>query len=582
MTIAHSDTGRPPASDASHSDRGVARPYYYLWHLAALKVIDADFGEAPRIATEPDQSSLSRTPTPVIRGTVWDEIEARATVAAAQASVMLIDVGVSRLHPNLNGDLETTGGVDPHASIDFASHPYGARVLPGDGGEATGRERREAFFEGLDLSDLGDVPLHGTERDLLEAIAQELIDSRGVVRRLSIGEETLASHGTACAGLIMGHPVPVSRRTPGPSDFVPYYGVDPFARLISVRTSFEADPLQFIAAFLYALKVRPDVIVLPRGIPDPQRSALPTKESLKADLETWANRTLAEGFARRSEAGEGLANVEPTAVELRYAPHRLWNIVEALMVAVSRQIPIACAAGNDGESQLIYPASLAAKDNGIIAVGAVSAEGFRSGYSNYGEGLTVVAPSDDGEVLTRHQLRLDVNHPFHEDYDFGEDAPPSYAYAPLELVTTDLPGLFGYEGSSAGRLRSALPEAELAGVCGHYTTFGGTSGAAALVGGVLSLIQRASRAVGAESLDGVSAKTILCQTAEQETAVAPGTRRLSPDPMNVHDELAGAHGLTTYFGAGLIDAAAAVDAVLSAYENSGASAHAAEAQAKTG
>lgn len=81
------------------------------------------------------------------------------------------------------------------------------------------------------------------------------------------------------------------------------------------------------------------------------------------------------------------------------------------MLAISRKIPIVCAAGNDAESQLIYPAALAADDNGIIAVGAVTAEGFRSGYSDYGEGLTLVAPLDDYEVYNRHQSRLDRSDP---------------------------------------------------------------------------------------------------------------------------------------------------------------------------
>ncbi|MGO8656540.1 peptidase S8, partial [Rhizobium ruizarguesonis] len=78
-------------------------------------------------------------------------------------------------------------------------------------------------------------------------------------------------------------------RTSGNRNVIPYFGVDPFSRLISIRTSFEDDVRQFIAAFLYAYHQRADVIVLPRGLPDPKRSIVDPKNELKADLELWKN-----------------------------------------------------------------------------------------------------------------------------------------------------------------------------------------------------------------------------------------------------------------------------------------------------
>jgi hypothetical protein len=77
-----------------------------------------------------------------------------------------------------------------------------------------------------------------------------------------------------------------------------------------------------------------------------------------------------------------------------HLPDRPQKVLQHLTVTISRHIPVICAAGNDGESQMISLARIADGDNGIIAVGAVTAEGFRSAYSNNGDDLTVVAPSD--------------------------------------------------------------------------------------------------------------------------------------------------------------------------------------------
>lgn len=142
------------------------------------------------------------------------------------------------------------------------------------------------------------------------------------------------------------------------------------------------------------------MIVLPRGLPDPKRSIVDPKNELKADLELWKNQDAANLFTRIAVADQGGPELEPKAAQKGSNPDRPWHVLKQLILAISRHIPIVCAAGNSGESQLIYPASLAADNNGIIAVGAVTVEGFRSGYSNYGEGLTVVSPLTTGRSST--------------------------------------------------------------------------------------------------------------------------------------------------------------------------------------
>ncbi len=562
----------PPQSENTKPPAG----YYYLWHLAALRVIDADFGPLTRPLPSNNESALRNAANPVITGSVWDTIAELGAVSPAK--VALIDVGISPDHPNL------TTRVDHNASIDLATHRYGARALEIlNDTNSSYKEEKQAFFSGLDISGLGNLGLSDDDKEYLDDIVAEYAASNGVQRRLLDSNTMFASHGTACAGLIVGEPAALpsgDSESPSPPEYLltnpdsteahpnknpnllPYFGADPFSRLVNITTSFEEDARQFIAAFLYAHLQNVDVIVMPRGIPDPKRSAVEPKNELKADLERWANRDAADLFARIAVAEQGPSELEPKAPQTGSNPDRLWKILKQLIIGVSRKIPVICAAGNSGESQLIYPASLAAPDNGIVAVGAVTVEGFRSCYSNYGEGLTLVAPSDDSEVFNRHQLRVDRLSPFAAKHQYSADGGKEYCYSYFSLLSTDLPGVFGYDEGKAP-WSSLLPSANNPGVGGgYYTSFGGTSGAAALVGGVAALMQRTHRAVhgGTGKLNGVAVKNILQEASNLNSNVEPGLRPLTPDCMNADNE--DVIDPSYFFGAGLLNAATAVNAVL--------------------
>lgn len=534
--------------------------FYWLWHLAALKVITADFGAIPSALPVQDQSALRPQSSPAITATVWDSIPKAGQVHATAA---LIDTGVSRAHPNL------ASRIDVARSIDLTSHRYGAqteKVLPGT--TPSTREEKRSYFAGLNIDTLGPLHLESHELEYLESMVAEYRASHGVVRRMIDAEETFAAHGTSCAGLIVGEPALVNATGPATTiadakinpntNLLPYFGVDPHSKLVSIRTSFEADPYQFIAAFLYAWSCKVDVIIMPRGLPDPTRAPLQPKNDLMADLETWRGRQAADLYARLG--AEGPAQPDATAAQQGHLPDRPWKILQHLILAISRHIPVVCAAGNDGESQLIYPARLADDDNGIIAVGAVTAEGFRSGYSNYGDGLTVVAPSDDYEVYNRHQTRLDRSDPLLAMHDYSVGAAREFAFSPLDLVTTDLPGVFGYDGGVAP-WSSVLPGQGNIGVGGgYYTAFGGTSGASCLIGGLLLLAQRARRAQALTQLNGLQLKALLRGASSVTAVVAPGYRPLTRDTMNADDE--DQIDREYFFGAGLPDAEALILAAL--------------------
>lgn len=531
-------------------------PPYFLWHLAALKVIDADF---PDDANGDGKGSAA----PVILSTVWDQIQAKARHPDATAKIALIDTGISHQHPNL------ATRVIAGESIDLVTHRYGARYeLPDKSQVVTGNpERGERFFANLDLGGLGPLGLSPFEQVYLEGFKDKLKASNGVVRRLLDNDEYFAAHGTSCAGLMVAEPAASAGGVKGPAaaarggakanpdpGILPYFGVDPFSCVFSIRTGFDADAEQFIAAFLYAWMKGADVIVLPRGIPDPVRSRLPVKEDLRASLETYDNGEVADLFARIKDSAH---EPDPKAEETGHLPGRVWDILKAVMIAVSRKIPIVCAAGNDGESQSIYPACLAAEDCGIIAVGAITSNGYRAGYSNYG-GLTLVAPSDDGEVLNRHQLRLAP--PEDEESDMSPlpesllPAQKMIPYATYPLITTDLPGAFGYARDGQRAVNRGTSNQ------GLYTEFGGTSGAASLIGGVAALMQRARRASGLPVLSGPQLKSVLTVACFRDRPVRPGIQVPAPDPMNAANEIHA--GLHEFFGAGLPDANVAVGEAL--------------------
>ncbi len=107
-------------------------------------------------------------------------------------------------------------------------------------------------------------------------------------------------------------------------------------------------------------------------------------------------------------AGPGLAPNDRIADAIRYAAQQAdvlscsWQVARhpdiesALDFAVTRgrrgKGSVVCvASGNEKASRISFPAS----DEAVIAVGACNDRGRRSRYSNYGPGLTLVAPSSD-------------------------------------------------------------------------------------------------------------------------------------------------------------------------------------------
>jgi len=105
-------------------------------------------------------------------------------------------------------------------------------------------------------------------------------------------------------------------------------------------------------------------------------------------------------------------------------------IADAVANAVDQGSIIVASTGNENEGTILYPAAY----EGVIAVGATGYTNERAPYSNYGEGIDVVAPG--GDLLTRFLVD-----------GYGEYAAGIYQQVAL-TGDEDSANFYGYEGTS--------------------------------------------------------------------------------------------------------------------------------------
>ncbi len=448
--------------------------YYYLWHLVAINAISVPTGTS------------SGEVCPTITGVEWD-------FAGRDVKIGLIDMGVARHHPNLEAPeapLPPPDQVIWNDAIDLASHPYGAKYEELSAYPAANRHRELPEQHLTGISALVIPGLDPEETEIINRISNGF----GVKRYVDAYDDRYAAHGTGCAGLTSGTSYELDQFG-NAGNIAPYFGVDPLSKVVPITTSISPSPEELIAAFLYAEAKGVDVILFPRDAADPSYwPGYPT--SFDDDEETRLH---------KSKAGE----VHEDILDIQ----KSWALLEKVIEWVSKQTPVVCAAGNEGRSELIYPASLSSNSaNGVISVGAVNYNGYRSGYSNYSGDLTVVAPSDDGEVYNRYQIRLDRRaasagdfwvENVHKKREPPYDDIPEISFASQRLLSLDVPGPRGYvEGTFAGPVKKR--ESARDDPSGLYAEFGGTSGAAALVAGAIAMMQRKSTS----KVSGVDVKNI--------------------------------------------------------------------------
>ena len=386
--------------------------------------------------------------------------------------VALIDTPVAWQHPCLKDVIAAP------LMIDFAAETAGAFVQADD---------PDGLRAGLRDPDLlkvyKDQPWEAEARSLHERLAAE--DTPAHPGRAAAAPAH-GAHGTAMAGLIGARPARIrvhdaTHRSPDPRPaetpevVLPYSGVNPFCEIVPISTSADPDPAQTIRALIYADFIRADIIVMATSLPAP---SIPQ------------------------------ARADSAAVATSPAVQNRQSMLDALLRHLGDRVPIFCAAGNHGGDTLSYPASLAEPGNAIVAVGALNALGFPCVYSPRGPGISVLAPSGDDERIARdaaggYDLRLD---PWQRRRNGADDAvlfarvtTDRNRVPPEGIVTTDVPGPFGYNPSPylrASYEREAengkteevfLDPVHLLGL------FGGTSAATAIAAGFAALAMTAGK-----------------------------------------------------------------------------------------
>ncbi|WP_353471125.1 S8 family serine peptidase [Salipiger sp. H15] len=460
------------------STRGSGRydGYHALWHLFTLGLIDS-------VATFDSDA--------------WGEAEDRVTAGGRRTRVALIDVSVTPGHPNLDGAIAWD------LAVDFFSSRLG--TFP----EPNGSRFKDLLAA---AKPIGDARAKALFTELTAHLAKEDVAARDAAvtaqRVFPATSAAFSGHGTAMAGLIGARPVPPemvqlvgTTVTPLPNDEdlqvdsplaghgLPYIGIDPTCEIVPISTSFDPDPEQFLAAMLYAHIIDADLIVLARDFPDPWRSPL----------------TGALGKGGTVDPAELALLRETHPVTVSPEEETLWDSLHDLVPAMSMTRPILCASGNGGDTTMLYPGLLASDRNGIILVGAHTSLGTRAGYSNIGTDalpITLYAPSGDSERLDSEIVRLDQTSPdFHANTHAPGTLEESEPFSALDVISTDVPGAAGYNGSPFPEILPA--ENTLPDYRSYYCRFSGTSAATAIASGVLALAMSTGKVPRG---DGVGAK----------------------------------------------------------------------------
>lgn len=446
---------------------------FFLWHLEEMGV--ARFTVSGYEVTH--ESPL------------WDD-----AAAAAPVTVALIDTGIDVNHPNL--DAATAGQLQ----IDFGPGLRGVRYLEEADGPASGAGlAARALPPALPATEvaalLGALELAGGDEDdqalralFLGTLTADLpvgpVPDRSQAwppfHRVPVDDPStyFGAHGTACAGLVAGRP---PRAPEDRFGAIAYLGVNPHCRLLSVATPYGHEIIPVIQALLLAHRAGAQVILMPRGVPDPQAREAALAGSPQV---TRIDSSAPEVAGARTQAGDH-ANLA------RLKRHQ--EIFERLVVYLSSRCYLVLAAGNDGWAEdLSYPAELRDRSEaaGLIVVGARNSEGAVSSYSNgHAREDLLWMVSDDGFIFDQSGVNFDpdsfVGDEIRTPADLAVQAPFPYG-----ILATDPRRSYGYATSRHLDPPDADKGHETTGL---YTIFGGTSAASALAAGMIALLLQAGR-----------------------------------------------------------------------------------------
>jgi len=509
---------------------------FYLWHLQMIGIV--------KNGADGQVQSLTN----------WGDEVTPVSDDPTAGRVALIDNGCTEEHPNLPSEQKSKITHERAAivdAIDFAHNEGGllfkgehlAEALIPDVLDEVGLSPGEIDAELRDLAFEGDVPDYSSKalRDAIKLIQDP---PHQTIELLPNPSKNFSAHGTACTGLIAGRPskfwqesqimkLEYHKTMIGDAGFLPteaaeaaepaeakvnpfemmYYGVSPNSQVIPINTSYDQEYWSVIMGLLWAVRQGAKVVLIPRSLPD----------------------HIVDGPT--PPVGPRLTRIQGSR---RLAAHK--RFFEQLLASISEKVPVIVAAGNDGPGPLQYPARLVTDLPNLIVVGAVTSRGLRASYSS-GEmddatnGVTIYAPSDDAEIMSADFQRYDEKTWRGRSIKLGTSSGKENDYSPFGVLTTDIPGEFGYSGDERSSYREELQKINDASnegtelfqsqsrtatvpasdnlASGLYTSFGGTSAASSIVAGVASLLQLNS----VKPLSGSEMKEILSQTSKPASEV---------------------------------------------------------------
>ncbi len=294
----------------------------------------------------------------------------------------------------------------------------------------------------------------GKMRDFSGMNAGEAVDP-------DTGPTIYGAHGTAVAGLIGARPATVKLQLPERAGLLnegktvqkdtalPYAGINPFCTIIPISLTAAPDPDMVLAALRYIgqLDPAPQIIVIAAAWDDTSR-ALQDKQSF--------------------DETEGK-----------------WSQVNAVLETICENSLVLCAAGNAGAGAMAYPAILAGRFPGLIAVTACDMDANpltyayrpRPDQSNIIATLSTQSPRYDSE-----RVFLD---PWAEVDSYLKTPEGTTDFPKQRIISLDPrgrrgynPSIYRYDPPGDG------PHLEIASL---YAEFSGTSAATAIAAGLISL-----------------------------------------------------------------------------------------------
>ncbi|OCX66909.1 hypothetical protein BFP70_03525 [Thioclava sp. SK-1] len=281
------------------------------------------------------------------------------------------------------------------------------------------------------------------------------------------------AHGTGCAGLIAGRVAASDLRDRKGVPPVRYAGANPFCNLISYATPYSHEILPVLSALVRAYLSGAEVIVMPRGLPDPGARAAVNAGS---------------PYLTRSEA-EGNETLRDTDLARLALLKSHQAVFEALLAKIAQERYVILAAGNDGLSQQVsYPGQVMLTNSStVIVTGAVNDRDKLSSYSNVMSGLLYML-SDDAFAVDDARFAVNTHSFTGSDYDYSPHTARENSFSPWGILTLDLRGSYGYASGLNEDPDIADEDFDSSGL---YTLMGGTSVACSLMGGLVSALIQA-------------------------------------------------------------------------------------------